>query len=172
MPTLPNPVRNPKATIYIGIDPGASGGIAWIEGTEVQAVKMPSTEHDIFDALHEIVHPVKYRGAHQPTVHASIEKVHAMPKQGVSSTFKFGVNYGLLRGMLVALRVPFEEPTPQRWIKRLEIPNKKKSETPTQWKNRLKGRAQQLFPQVKITLSTSDALLIAEYTRREKIINT
>lgn len=35
----------------------------------------------------------------------------------------------------------------------------------TEWKNILKKKAQQLFPYAKVTLATSDALLICEYGR-------
>ena len=34
-----------------------------------------------------------------------------------------------------------------------------------EWKNILKKKAQQLFPYAKVTLATSDALLICEYGR-------
>lgn len=40
----------------------------------------------------------------------------------------------------------------------------------TEWKNKLKACAQGLFPGVHITLSTADAVLIANYgTTKEKI---
>ncbi len=37
----------------------------------------------------------------------------------------------------------------------------------TAWKNRLKERAQRFFPTLKVTLATSDCLLILEYARKE-----
>jgi len=89
-----------------------------------------------------------------------------MPKQGVSSTFKFGRGYGFLRGCLVALGIPFEDVTPQTWMRALNVPPRRKNETKAQFKQRLRGVAQQLFPSEKITLATADALLIAEYCRR------
>jgi Holliday junction resolvasome RuvABC endonuclease subunit len=89
-----------------------------------------------------------------------------MPKQGVASSFKFGVNYGIVRMALTAAGIPFEEVTPQAWQKALGITHRKKTETPSEWKNRLRARAQQLFPSVSLTLATADALLIAEYCRR------
>ncbi len=46
-----------------------------------------------------------------------IEKVHAMPKQGVSSTFKFGMGYGLVIGVCEALGIPYRLVTPQAWKK-------------------------------------------------------
>ena len=44
-----------------------------------------------------------------------LEKVHAMPGQGVTSMFTFGQNYGFLRGLLIARGIPFEEVQPNPW---------------------------------------------------------
>ena len=85
-----------------------------------------------------------------------------------SAMFKFGTSCGKLLGMLTAAGIPFEMVTPQTWQKSLGIPARKKTEGKTQFKNRLKQRAEQLFPQVKVTLATADALLIAEYIRRKR----
>lgn len=49
--------------------------------------------------------------------HAVVEKVHSMPKQGVSSSFKFGQNYGTILGILGALRISTQLVTPQAWKK-------------------------------------------------------
>lgn len=49
--------------------------------------------------------------------HAFVEKVHSMPKQGVSSSFKFGQNYGTILGVLGAGRISTTLVTPQRWKK-------------------------------------------------------
>ncbi len=142
---------------YIGVDPGANGGLVAISD-EITATKMPATERDIWDWFSE--------RNNRPSV-AVIEKVHSMPKQGVSSTFKFGMNYGFLRACLIAANIPFEEITPQKWQKGLGIVPASKTESKTQWKNRLKQHAQQLFPQIKVTLATADALLIATYCKRK-----
>lgn len=46
---------------------------------------------------------------------AVLERVHAMPKQGVSSTFSFGLSYGVVRGVLAGLEVPFVLIEPREW---------------------------------------------------------
>ena len=68
---------------------------------------------------------------------------------------------------LIALGIPTEKVTPQKWIKVYQL-NKKKEQSENKWKNVLKAKAQSLFPQLgkKVTLKTCDALLIAEYARR------
>lgn len=146
--------------IYIGIDPGQSGGIASLvgdnTGTSPACVKMPETEKDCFDALE------KLQRINFTAIFAVIESVHSMPKQGVASSFKFGRNYGFLRGCLIALGIPFEEVTPQKWQKALGCLSHGD-------KNVTKARAQQLFPALKITHATADALLLAEYCRRTRV---
>jgi crossover junction endodeoxyribonuclease RuvC len=44
-----------------------------------------------------------------------VENVHAMPKQGLSSTFKFGMACGIIHGVTGALRLPMTLVTPQQW---------------------------------------------------------
>jgi crossover junction endodeoxyribonuclease RuvC len=147
-------------SVCIGIDPGQNGGIAWIHRTlhvpQAMAEPMPETERDVWDCLNIGSMETK----------AVIEKVHSMPKQGVASTFKFGVGYGGLRMALIGRGIPFREVTPQQWMKALEIPPRRKSDTKTTWKKRLLSIAQQWFPEVMVTLKTADALLLAEYCRR------
>lgn len=50
---------------------------------------------------------------------AVIEHVHAMPKQGVSSTFSFGSNYGGLLAVLQALSIRYMLVRPNIWKRKL-----------------------------------------------------
>jgi crossover junction endodeoxyribonuclease RuvC len=139
---------------FIGIDPGQSGGIAVLaDSAPAIAWKMPETERDVWDLF------PSYMMA--PDAFAMIEKVASRPGQGVASMFKFGKNYGMLRGMLVAACIPFAEVPPGVWQKSLGCLSKGD-------KNVTKARAQQLFPTLKITHATADALLLAEYCRRKR----
>ena len=146
---------------YIGIDPGEKGGIAIIDRDRkvLEVVKMPETPQDILDFLRE------YSGQ---DVTAALENVgHGVPGQSSSATATFARHNGHLEMALLALGMPTEKATPQKWQKAYHL-GSSKSCTKIQWKNKLKAKAQQLFPSLgkKITLSTSDALLIAEYARR------
>lgn len=134
----------------IGIDPGKSGGIAWIaEGqTEPLAVKMPESVHELADVLRGLEGAKCY-----------LEKVHAMPKQGVTSCFTFGKGLGNIEGVLAALKIPFEWVTPQKWQKALTCMSAGD-------KNVTKHKACELFPHTKWTHATADAALICEYGRR------
>ena len=55
-----------------------------------------------------------------PTM-AVVEAVHSMPKQGVSSTFNFGVTYGSIRGVLGALAIPTHFVSPSVWKKKFRL---------------------------------------------------
>jgi|SRR5688572_5597639 len=148
--------------IAIGIDPGASGGIAVIDGYEhvTRVYAMPQTESDTWGLVSELA---RWPGE----LRAVIERVHAFPGQGVSSSFTFGRNYGFLRACLIAAQVPFEEVFPRTWQTALGCMNSKKLAKPAH-KRKLRGVAQQLFPAVDVTLKTCDALLLAEFLRRRE----
>jgi crossover junction endodeoxyribonuclease RuvC len=47
--------------------------------------------------------------------HMVVENVHAMPLQGLSSTFKFGMGVGIIHGVAGALRLPLTLVTPRQW---------------------------------------------------------
>jgi len=138
---------------FLGIDPGISGGLAIVNslGELSDAVGFKNlTETDINDWM--LAYPYSL---------AVLEKVHSMPKQGVKSTFTFGQSYGLLRGVLVANNLKREFVPPQVWQKALGCMTKGD-------KNVTKAKAQELFPNRKITHAIADACLIAEYARRLK----
>jgi hypothetical protein len=154
--------------IYIGVDPGASGGLASICDGEALAIHMPLTETDVWEWVKENEIPDGWESI--GGVFAIIEQVSGYIGEGHpgSAMFKFGMSYGGLRMALTAAQIPFEAVTPQAWQKGLGITKRGKQETRTSFKNRLKAKAQQLFPEVKVTLATADALLIAEYCKRKR----
>jgi hypothetical protein len=138
--------------IFLGVDPGKSGGISRHDGDVIFAQGFTNkTPMDIYTIIKEF-------SADGKCV-AMIEKVHSMPKQGVKSSFTFGQNYGFLLGCLTALEIPFEYVSPQKWQKYLSCRTGGN-------KNVSKQKAQELFPQLKITHAVADALLIGEYLKR------
>lgn len=165
---------------YLGIDPGASGGIALILPAarqpslalvRVQVWKMPVTEDDVWDQVRSAVEgPV----AERRKTYAVIEKVggHIGVPQPGWTMFKFGASYGGLRMALVANGLKeytdWQAIRPQDWQKAVGVvrpDGRTANETKTSFKNRLKEKAEQLYPGVKLTLATSDALLLAHYCR-------
>lgn len=149
-----------KEIIYIGIDPGLSGGIAILnqDGSVKEVVAMPDTPRDIYEFLF----------SYKEDSRCVLEDVgHGMPGQSSKATATFARHNGHLEMALLALGIPTEKVTPQKWIKVYQL-KKKKEQDKNEWKNVLKAKAQSLFPQLgkKVTLKTCDALLIAEYARR------
>ena len=90
-----------------------------------------------------------------------------MPKQGVSSTWKFAEEYGFIKGVLSSCGIPYQTVPPQTWKKSFSLLH--------QDKNRSIEVAQQLFPDVSLLPTErsrkpsdgmAESLLIAEYARR------
>lgn len=139
----------------IGIDPGKSGGISvysLTKGCLIEAVPMPETAKDLHDYLKLL----------QVNSVCVLEKVQGLPKMGGSSMFNFGKGFGHLEMALISLNIKTFEVTPQVWQKTFQLGTKGNKST-TEWKNKLKFKAQQLYPKVKVTLAISDSLLILEY---------
>ena len=142
--------------IYIGVDPGKNGGIAIIDSDGV--IAFPFSEERLLIELDGI--------AQEYECICYLEHVHAMPKQGVSSTFNFGMNFGFIQGVLKAYEIPYELVTPQKWKKEFSC---------TSDKNTSIEVCKRLFPGVNLKATDrckkdhdgiAEALLIAEYGRR------
>jgi crossover junction endodeoxyribonuclease RuvC len=109
-------------TCYIGIDPGAGGGIACLheDGTAAAVVapvrRNPKTGRPVPDrqAMTAIL-----RSFDDPFV--AIEQVNAAPihgrVQGTTSMFRFGAGFGLWLGIMEGLGIPYVEVTPRAWKK-------------------------------------------------------
>lgn len=147
--------------IYIGIDPGQTGAMAIIDPTAGGYHRV--WDFDDLDGLSWL----KTAVIGEISFKAVLEKVHSMPKQGVSSSFKFGMNFGIWRGRLEALGIPYDLVTPQKWQKEIFD-----SMTKTDRKTMSLDRARRLFPEMSDMLkrkkdhNRAEALLIAEYCRR------
>ncbi len=150
-----------EKTYYIGIDPGMSGGIAVLDeaGNIADVRNMPDTPADILEYLRP------YQAF--PCVCVLEDVGQGMPGQSSSATAKFARHNGHLEMALLALGIKTIKARPQKWEKTYAL-GKSSSFEKAEWKRKLKERAQQLFPQLgkKVTLKTCDALLIAEYCRR------
>jgi crossover junction endodeoxyribonuclease RuvC len=102
----------------LGIDPGLSGAISFLFHSapyRVAAEDMP-----VVDGRVDVVTLADRIRQMQPSI-AIIENVHSMPKQGVASTFKFGLACGAVHGVLGALAIPHHFVTPQVWKKHFRL---------------------------------------------------
>jgi crossover junction endodeoxyribonuclease RuvC len=107
--------------MILAIDPGASGALAFFSvatGT-LDVVDMPvmeivrngKTKREISPRL--LANEIRQR---MPSV-AVLERVGAMPGQGVSSMFAFGRGLGQTEGVIAALGLPITYVTPRAWQK-------------------------------------------------------
>ena len=95
---------------------------------------------------------------------AYIEQVGSMPKQGVSSTFRFGESYGAVQGVLGALGVPTYYITPQCWKKPLGLIGAEKDFARTLAIHAYPSCSDALAR--KLDIGRADALLIAAHGYR------
>lgn len=142
--------------IYIGIDPGKSGEMAVIwefGGVEIVPFSCEGYRNMMRECL-----PMECR--------CCLERVGAMPKQGVNSMFHFGENYGFIQGLLTAYSIPYELVTPQKWKKEFQITGDKNSSIAV---------CKRLFPDVPLRRTDrcrkdddgyAESLLMAEYAKR------
>lgn len=137
--------------IYIGIDPGKSGGMCVYntDDNTVEFAKMPSTVHDI------VIQLVVFKQCYGYTK-VVLEKVHSMPGQGVASTFTFGQGYGQLQGVIAALGLRCIEVVPNKWMKCIGSMPKDKSERKKFIKDWVEKRSGKSIP-----LYVADAVAIA-----------
>lgn len=153
-----------KPIAILGIDPGASGAMVAMDeaGNYITHVEFESlhTYKDMLTTLSE-----KY------SLIALLEKVHAMPGQGVTAMFSFGQRYGEIIGMLVAYSIPFTLVQPKDWQKRLEIKNLSKLPKATR-KKEIANSISNKYPDLRSKLygpkgglldGVSDAIGIANY---------
>jgi crossover junction endodeoxyribonuclease RuvC len=105
-------------TVYIGIDPGFTGAVAflWPDKNKIEVFDMPTykntkgkTELNLYE-LHDILTPE----TDEPHT-CMIEQVAAMRGQGVSSMFRFGQSYGATQMAVAAHKIPMQFVTPAKW---------------------------------------------------------
>lgn len=140
---------------FIGIDPGKGGALAVI--TDESAMVFPFDRKSYVNIL----------GAVRNGSKCCLERVGAMPGQGVTSMFSFGENFGFIQGVLEANGIPYELVTPQKWKREFGV---------TGDKNSAVSVCQRLFPEVSLLRTPksrkaddgmAEALLMAEYARRK-----
>lgn len=146
-----------RETVFLGIDPGASGAAALVSPGVALVEPWPGDAVAAADLLREWAARYCIRMA-------ALERVASRPGQGVASTFAFGINAGTWQGILAALAIPFTMPTPAQWQKGLILPSDGADP-----KSRALAVARRLFPGVDLHRKgdhgRADALLLALHAR-------
>lgn len=162
--------------IFIGIDPGLTGAIVALhDSRRVLGVwDMPTLKNERNGRVHNepdraamaaLVREILLSRDQLGEPVACVERVNAMPGQGVTSSFSFGMGYGIWLGILATLHVPVDLVHPVRWKKTLLADMGKE-------KDASMIRVKELFPEsaslftLKKHHGRADALLLAEYRRR------
>lgn len=140
----------------LGIDIGKNGGLAILnEDSSIDSIfSMPKEPYDLATLI---------INCKVCSLIAVFEKQQAFPKQGVVSTFTLGYEYGLLKGLLIAYKIPHLEIRPQEWKKHFGLLRKDKKASIEVAKG--------LYPDwaEKITNDgIADAILIARYYLEKK----
>ena len=174
--------------IILAIDPGQSGAIAWqVEHGKSGACNMPRTPEAIVEFLQKLRGRFEFSGA----VLEQLIK-HMGLGTPASTMAVYASNWGVILGALLMDGWKVEIVTPQAWQKALDlgITGRQKANTKGMtsqqakaektrvrllngelkraWKNRLKDRAQQLYPHLDVTLHNADALLMLSWYNETK----
>ena len=154
--------------LIIGIDPGISGSICFLDnGKILDVIEMPimtdgkknKKQVNGSQVYNEITKRIKQFEKNQ--VRVVIEHVSAMPGQGVTSMFNFGQSFGILKGICTAMQLPMYFVRPAKWKKYFNLLNSEKDASRT--------RAIEIFPYFSSQLSRkkdsnkADAILIASF---------
>ena len=154
--------------LIIGIDPGISGSICFLQdGKIVDVVEMPTMTEgkknkkqvNGSQIVNEILEKIKELDKRE--IKVVIEQVSAMPGQGVTSMFNFGQSFGILKGICSSMQLPMYFVRPAKWKKYFNLINSEKDASRT--------RAIEISPYFSNQLSRkkdsnkADAILIASF---------
>ena len=151
--------------LIVAIDPGVNGGLALLDQDGVVTVqKMPGTDFEVVSFLVEVSSTAKEIDCYleEPPLYAGKN----IPGSAIG---KLMWNTGVLYGAAVAMGWKIHRIRPAIWQK-AHTCGTKGDLTTTQWKNKLKARAAELYPTVDVTLWNADALLIYDAATR-RVIN-
>lgn len=150
----------------LGIDVGLNGAIAIVEGDQlIEVHDMPTFSMERNGKNKRMVNAAELARFIRQSAAGSayLERLNAMPGQGVTSMFSMGQSLGVVLGILAALDIPTTTIPPRTWQKALDVP---------QGKDGSRYRAAQLFPAHAAQFARvkddgrSDAALIAAYGAR------
>lgn len=146
----------------VGIDPGVTGGIALLaEGGALRfTVPMPVADSRVIGR--DVVSILNSATPHVVV----IEDTQPMPKNGSISSFKLGLNTGIVIGVVQAMNLPMIRLRPADWKKAMHLTGKDKDAS--------RGLATELWPsmadnwKLKKHDGLAEAALIAEAHRRNE----
>jgi hypothetical protein len=157
---------------YIGIDPGAKGFVSVIDETGKFVEAFPLCP-DI-KVVDETVVSLQLQKLwqYEDNCHVIIEDVHSIHGSSAASNFSFGCIFGMIRGIIVTLGMPYTKVAPKTWQKIMHQGVSKMDD-----KKKMSFVAvHRIFPTVELKRTKrctteddnfADSLLMAEYGRRK-----
>ena len=154
--------------LIIGIDPGLSGSICFLEdGKILDVIEMPTMAEgkknkrqingpQIYNEILNRINKLQKKD-----IIVVIEQVSAMPGQGVTSMFNFGQSFGVLKGICSAMQLSTYFVRPAKWKKYFGLIKTEKDASRT--------KVIEIFPYISSQLSRkkdsnkADAVLIASF---------
>lgn len=171
--------------VYLGIDVGSKGFVTLNTGTELRFYSI--ADNDAYQ-LSNILHDIK---AEFQNVVCAMEEIHAIFGSSAKATFAFGEINGLLKGLLIANKIPYHLVAPKKWqseiwdnkdmvvsYKTVIIKGKQVSKKEVNTKQTSFNAAKRIFPAVDLRKTERcknlddnkcDSLLISEYARRKNL---
>ena len=169
---------DPRLSVYVGIDPGSEGAIAFLCGRHHAVIDMPviketltkktkggnKATRTIYDpSLITTVFSLVRENRHRATV--CLEKSSPRPTDGVITAFSVGTGFGMWPLFLHSQGIRLEQDlfVPAVWKRKMALIGKDKEAS--------RALAQRLWPGAPLTRkgdhNRAEALLIAEVGRRE-----
>lgn len=155
--------------ITIGIDPGLSGAIGILNGGKFVAVEdMPTIAKGSGSVKNEVDPSslIKILRQYIPGDEyavVALERVNAMPGQGVSSVFSLGDSFGCARSAIAACRLEMVYVAPSKWKSHFKL---------TSDKEMCRAAAVRMFPDAELHLKKhvdrAEALLMARWLYDER----
>ena len=150
----------------IGIDPGVNG--AFFSLDKKVSYKIPEDKTELYNLI---------KSLDSKNTHFFVEKIQPRPNQSLKGVVTSCVNWGVLTAYLELCKGHIHLITPQEWQKLLKLnrrwsipkgmsKDKFSSYKYNERKRWHKREAISLYPEVKVTLTNADAILIAEYGYR------
>lgn len=150
-----------KYDCIIGIDPGTNGGLAiWIEGQNVQTIKMPTKLID----LREYFQCIKRVSDHPIIFLEKLQLRHDDISVNPGKAFriqKLMMAFQQLKDFIEVEGIPYCLVHPISWQSYLKL--RLEGEDKKDRKNRYKSVASYYYPEVKVTLWNSDAILLMHF---------
>lgn len=166
--------------LLIGVDPGISGAVAAVSLDRAEVLAMPVETRSVGKKIRRQVNAEQLASLIGMLTHndpagcvmAVVERSQASPHMGVSSAFSYGSSFGVVVGVLGALKIPVMFTSASVWKRHmgLIVPGSRElGRNSARDKSPALELARKLYPQLahlmklKIDDGKAEALLLAHY---------